>query len=208
MKKQLLHVQNSLAITLDLSSLIFCRLRDMVKRVDIKRTTFVCIKSSVSFESVLPCKLVTWWTQCLSTLVLVRCDASYQLRAVINHKPGHFVATVIGQKTTPFYVFDDLSGVQQVRQPMDSVETGIYTLFDETFDWQLRVLSFLRCPIKIVNLFQWKCNCAHQSPFDWLVIFLSVSDLTWIIQSTFKSFETSARFLQVTITTCDRCCSL
>lgn len=72
-------------------------------------------------------------TQGLSPIALIRRDASYQLRAVINHKPGHFVATVIG-KNDVLYLFDDLSGVEQVRQSMDSVETGIYTLFDETFD--------------------------------------------------------------------------
>jgi hypothetical protein len=52
---------------------------------------------------------------------------------VINHKLDHFVATVIG-KTDMLYVFDDLSGVEQVRQSMDSVETGIYTLIEESFN--------------------------------------------------------------------------
>ena len=56
----------------------------------------------------------------------------YRLRAVINHKPNHFTATLISEDGELF-LYDDLSGIEKVTRCMQTVETGIYTLMVEEF---------------------------------------------------------------------------
>ena len=88
----------------------------------------------------------------------------YQLRAVINHKPGHFVATVIGENDV-LYVFDDLSGVEQVQESMNGVETGFYCLDVDTFDWWLRVLSLFRSHYKNCEFLSFDVPKQYRSSF-------------------------------------------
>jgi hypothetical protein len=49
---------------------------------------------------------------------------------VINHKPGHFTATLINDDNELF-LYDDLSGIEKVARCMQTVETAIYTLVAE-----------------------------------------------------------------------------
>lgn len=65
-----------------------------------------------------------------STAFLFIASYRYKLRGVINYKPGNFVVTFIDEQNK-IYVFDDLTGIEEVSRSVDGVETGIYTLIKE-----------------------------------------------------------------------------